>query len=70
MLYVQVNKVVCDIIMLTVYAVCGDIADVVNKGRDALQPESDCNVACPGDPTHLCGRFINFLLRNNVLISP
>ncbi|KAI0120698.1 copper radical oxidase [Xylariales sp. AK1849] len=34
---------------------CGDIADVVNKGRDSLQPESDCNVACSGDPTHICG---------------
>ncbi|KAI1841627.1 hypothetical protein JX266_012180 [Neoarthrinium moseri] len=34
---------------------CGDIADVVNKGRDVLRPETECNVACPGDPTHLCG---------------
>ncbi|KAK6068607.1 WSC domain-containing protein [Seiridium cupressi] len=34
---------------------CGDIADVVNQGRDTLQPESDCNVPCSGDPTHLCG---------------
>lgn len=34
---------------------CGDISDVVNKGRDVLQPETDCNVACPGDPTHVCG---------------
>ncbi|KAH8205437.1 hypothetical protein TruAng_000343 [Truncatella angustata] len=34
---------------------CGDIANVVNQGRDTLQPESDCNVPCSGDPTHLCG---------------
>ncbi|RPD53575.1 galactose oxidase [Lentinus tigrinus ALCF2SS1-7] len=33
---------------------CGDLADVKNHGA-TLAPESDCNIACTGDPIHLCG---------------
>ncbi|KAJ7222415.1 hypothetical protein GGX14DRAFT_428693 [Mycena pura] len=34
--------------------VCGDVSDVTASGV-MLQPESDCNLPCPGDPIHLCG---------------
>ncbi|KAJ6521662.1 glyoxal oxidase N-terminus-domain-containing protein [Mycena vulgaris] len=33
---------------------CGDVSDVVKSGF-GLQPESDCNIPCSGDPIHLCG---------------
>ncbi|KAF7334608.1 hypothetical protein MVEN_02290900 [Mycena venus] len=33
---------------------CGDVSDVM-ASNVTLQPESDCNKACPGDPIHLCG---------------
>ncbi|KAJ7720043.1 galactose oxidase [Mycena metata] len=33
---------------------CGDLSDVVKSGF-GLQPESDCNIPCTGDPIHLCG---------------
>lgn len=33
---------------------CGDIANVVDKGG-LEAPEAECNVACSGDPIHLCG---------------
>ncbi len=33
---------------------CGDVADISNnKGTTAA--ETDCNTACSGDPSHLCG---------------
>ncbi|KAJ7113154.1 galactose oxidase [Mycena epipterygia] len=34
--------------------VCGDVSDVT-KSNVTLQPESDCNLPCSGDPIHLCG---------------
>jgi len=33
---------------------CGDVRDVQNAGV-TLQPESDCNIACPAAPPYLCG---------------
>ncbi|KAJ7113106.1 glyoxal oxidase N-terminus-domain-containing protein [Mycena epipterygia] len=33
---------------------CGDVSDVTASGV-TLQPESDCNLPCSGDPIHLCG---------------
>ncbi|KAJ7025972.1 galactose oxidase [Mycena alexandri] len=33
---------------------CGDVSDVTASGV-TLQPETDCNLACSGDPIHLCG---------------
>lgn len=33
-------------------AVCGDVP---LGAKATLQPETDCNVACPGDPQILCG---------------
>ena len=43
--------------MLTAYVlclVCGDVSDVANNGGTPA-PETDCNMACSGDPIHLCG---------------
>ena len=35
---------------------CGDVADISNnKGTTAA--ETDCNMTCSGDPSHLCGGF-------------
>ncbi|ORY56844.1 uncharacterized protein BCR38DRAFT_355246 [Pseudomassariella vexata] len=34
---------------------CGDIIDVANHGRTTMMPESDCTVACSGDPRYICG---------------
>ncbi|KAF8242298.1 hypothetical protein K440DRAFT_591049 [Wilcoxina mikolae CBS 423.85] len=33
---------------------CGDATDITNAGR-TLQPESDCNVACSGNASYICG---------------
>ncbi|KAJ7364637.1 copper radical oxidase [Mycena albidolilacea] len=33
---------------------CGDVTDVTASGV-SLQSEESCNIACPGDPIHLCG---------------
>ncbi|KAF8534900.1 putative glyoxal oxidase precursor [Trichophaea hybrida] len=33
---------------------CGDATDVTNAGR-TLQPETDCNVACSGNASYICG---------------
>ncbi|KAJ7229668.1 glyoxal oxidase N-terminus-domain-containing protein [Mycena haematopus] len=33
---------------------CGDVSDVTASGV-SLQAEDSCNLACPGDPIHLCG---------------
>ncbi|KAJ6565672.1 copper radical oxidase [Mycena sp. CBHHK59/15] len=33
---------------------CGDVSDVTASSV-SLQPESDCNLPCSGDPIHLCG---------------
>lgn len=33
---------------------CGDVEDV-GKTSPGLAAESDCNIACTGDPIHLCG---------------
>ncbi|KAJ7487362.1 galactose oxidase [Mycena galericulata] len=33
---------------------CGDVSDVIKSGF-GLQPESDCDFVCTGDPVHLCG---------------
>ncbi|KAJ6479629.1 hypothetical protein C8R45DRAFT_1076519 [Mycena sanguinolenta] len=33
---------------------CGDVSDVTASGV-TLQAEDSCNLACPGDPIHLCG---------------
>lgn len=33
---------------------CGDFSNIVNAGA-TFTPESDCNMACSGDPAHLCG---------------
>ncbi|KAH7925711.1 copper radical oxidase-like protein [Leucogyrophana mollusca] len=33
---------------------CGDITDVTANGG-TFAPETDCNMACSGDPIHLCG---------------
>ncbi|KAH9020918.1 copper radical oxidase [Lactarius hengduanensis] len=33
---------------------CGDVADITNNGGTTA-PESDCTMACSGDPLHLCG---------------
>ncbi|KAI0315679.1 copper radical oxidase [Amylostereum chailletii] len=33
---------------------CGDVDDITNNGG-APAPESDCSIACSGDPIHLCG---------------
>ncbi|KAJ7186433.1 copper radical oxidase [Mycena filopes] len=33
---------------------CGDVSDVTAAGV-SLQPETDCNLPCSGDPIHLCG---------------
>ncbi|TBU26664.1 hypothetical protein BD311DRAFT_666990 [Dichomitus squalens] len=32
---------------------CGDVSDT--DASPGFAPESDCNIACPGDPIHLCG---------------
>ncbi|KAK7017651.1 galactose oxidase [Favolaschia claudopus] len=34
--------------------VCGDVSDVTASGV-TLQPAESCNIACSGDPIHLCG---------------
>ncbi|GFZ47912.1 hypothetical protein JCM24511_05659 [Saitozyma sp. JCM 24511] len=33
---------------------CGDVRDVQTSGATTA-PETDCNMACSGDPTHFCG---------------
>ena len=33
---------------------CGDVDDITNNGGTTA-PETDCNIACSGDPLHLCG---------------
>lgn len=33
---------------------CGDVKDETSNGG-LPAPEQDCNYACSGDPTHLCG---------------
>ncbi|KKY17432.1 putative copper radical oxidase [Phaeomoniella chlamydospora] len=33
---------------------CGDVQNVVDQGA-TLQPESDCNVACSGNASYICG---------------
>ena len=32
---------------------CGDVSDIAQS--PGFAPASDCNIACPGDPIHLCG---------------
>ena len=39
---------------LTSRVVCGDITDVAANGGDYVA-DSQCNMTCSGDPTHLCG---------------
>jgi hypothetical protein len=47
---------------------CGDVADITNNGGTTA-PETDCNMACSGDPIHLCGggRRLQLYLWNGVL---
>jgi hypothetical protein len=33
---------------------CGDVEDITSNGGTTA-PETDCTVACSGDPLHLCG---------------
>nr|ABD61575.1 copper radical oxidase [Phanerodontia chrysosporium] len=33
---------------------CGDVSDVTNSGGGTA-PDSDCGMACSGDPIHICG---------------
>ncbi|KAI0287168.1 copper radical oxidase [Russula brevipes] len=33
---------------------CGDVADITNNGG-TIAAETDCSMACSGDPLHLCG---------------
>ena len=33
---------------------CGDVSDLVDNSLGPA-PESDCDIACSGDPIHLCG---------------
>ena len=33
---------------------CGDVQDITTNGG-ATAPETDCSMACSGDPLHLCG---------------
>jgi hypothetical protein len=33
---------------------CGDVADITNNGGTQAA-ETDCSMACSGDPLHLCG---------------
>ena len=33
---------------------CGDVEDV-QKTSQGFSDEADCNIACTGDPIHLCG---------------
>jgi hypothetical protein len=33
---------------------CGDVADITTNGGTTA-PETDCAMACSGDPSHLCG---------------
>jgi hypothetical protein len=33
---------------------CGDVADITNNGGTTAA-ETDCTMACSGDPLHLCG---------------
>jgi hypothetical protein len=33
---------------------CGDVADITNNGGKTAA-ETDCSMACSGDPLHLCG---------------
>jgi hypothetical protein len=40
-------------ILLTL-VVCGDAANVIAAGA-TLQPESGCNMVCPGNDSYLCG---------------
>ncbi|KAI9457229.1 copper radical oxidase [Lactarius psammicola] len=48
---------------------CGDVADVTNNAGTA--PESECNIACSGDPIHLCGgpSRLNLYLWNGPLTT-
>lgn len=33
---------------------CGDITDVA-ENDGVFAPDSECTLACPGDPIHICG---------------
>ena len=47
---------------------CGDVADITNNGGKKAA-ESDCTMACPGDPLHLCGgpQMLQLYLWNGAL---
>ena len=47
---------------------CGDVADITNNGGTTAAP-TNCNVACSGDPLHLCGGpgFLQLYLWNGNL---
>ena len=40
--------------LVTLKEVCGDISDVTANGGTYVA-DSQCNMACSGDPVHLCG---------------
>ena len=40
---------------------CGDVADISNNGG-VTAPETDCNMTCSGDSSHLCGGFYRLQL--------
>jgi len=40
---------------------CGDVADITNNGGTTAA-ETDCSMACSGDPLHLCGGFYKLQL--------
>ena len=40
---------------------CGDVADISNNGG-ITAPETDCNMTCSGDSSHLCGGFYRIQL--------
>ena len=43
----------CDAFSNNVVPDCGDVSDT--QQSPGFAPASDCNIACPGDPIHLCG---------------
>ncbi|KAI0246520.1 copper radical oxidase [Lactifluus subvellereus] len=49
---------------------CGDVADITNNGGKTA-PETECSMACSGDPLHLCGgtRRLQLYLWNGNLFT-
>jgi hypothetical protein len=43
-----------DLRMCALHPGCGDVQDITANGG-ATAPETDCSMACSGDPLHLCG---------------